>query len=798
VLANLQTAYGEASEVHRGASGYFAVLRKQAPKGKKQKLYAVDQLEEVMLAARNAPDTYVSQSSFIGNRSRRISAVASMGCAFVDIDCYKLGLAPDDRLVQQILGCAAQLNLPEPTYVVSSGRGLYVKWLFTERLPAAQLARWQRLQAVLIPLYRALGSDPGVRDAARVLRAVETVNSSADNAIVRVVHATGNRVAFDNLWNAVASIDASALSDLSADRVVKTAAKLIERKVRAAVVGTMTDKEAAAFEARARAHMTAFSMSREPIMLPTQACVANLNWHRFIDLRDLCLMRGGPRKGSRDMSLFWMANFLGLSGVVTPGNLDSEILDLAASFEGFGRDFRPVQDGSMSGLRERLAGRAAGRRTVFRNVEFDPLYTPTNEHLIDLFEISAEEQLRLSTIISDREKLRRADLKVPGRAERREARVDLVQQARTIAAEMKSSGGRVVVTQIAERLGVTRWAVSRLLKAPLNAQERSQRKAERRRARHADAAATGRAHESRGARECEASSAPIVPAEARSNVLPFARRDELRSPQDCQAMERAKCAGFSVSKRREEEGVGEPLSAARLSHPRTSSESGSFDGSSSSATDLLEKAESSSNFFEKSQPSPRSPASPAQRPPLHWGRPNSRLSLVDAKLPDWAYADGEKVARTLTHDEYGQALPPKEVIARCQAHLANVRAELAAQEQSADVASMKRFHATLDKVVARQKQRREVADSQVEPLAESRFNEPTGCSTNGWPDVGETDPSRRVEPLAPFARFVTEVLRGRGSDGADGPGSSVKPSVTNRAKGAKDTKADCKLTRKSS
>jgi hypothetical protein len=766
VLANLQTAYGEASEVHMGASGYFALFRKQAAEGKRQKLYHVSQLEDVMHAARSAPDTYVSQASFINARSRRISSVASLGCAFVDIDCYKVGLAPDERLVEQIIGCATQLGLPEPTYVVSSGRGLYVKWLFEQQLPAAQIERWQRLQGVLIPLYRALGSDPGVRDAARVLRAVESVNSSANDAIVRVVHASGRRVRFEDLWHAVSSIDASVLADVANERGTKSASKVIERKVRAAVAGSMTSAEALAFEARARDHLLNFSAAREPIMLPEGARLGSLNWRRFVDLRDLCLLRGGPRAGMRDMALFWMANFLGLSGVVDVNNLEAEVRDLASCFEGVGHDYRPIDDGSMTSLKERLAMRAAGRRIVFRNVEFDALYTPSNEHLIDLFEISADEQQQLATIIGDQEKLRRADMKVPGRAERRQERLDLGAAARDLARRQEEAGERIVASQIATAIGASRWQVARWLKqTPLTAQERREKKAERRHAANERRAAARRLQREQGGATAAPASAQVyqfprpsrAPDRAPIDALSKKKLDELRTSDPFE------CADFAVSKEGGEEARGRsaPSSTAEVLRegPSTVIPFESVNSPSSlpsihskTRTDLAVEGSSAKKFGS---------TSPADRPghavggPAGVGsgsangvaRPGVRSSASASGIPGWVY----EALDEMTRGDHGQVLPPEQVIQRLEARQLALHDQLEARARADDDVIRKRLAASIDKLRQRQGDLAAVPAPLASPF--SRFlhqqvNQETGEITAAPASISSS--SSRVSPCVDF------------------------------------------------
>lgn len=464
MLANLKTSSGEAHEVHRGATGYFALFRKQEQKRRQQRLFRVDQIDQVLTAVRNEPDVYFSQASFFTAKSRRISAVAELGCAFVDIDCYKLGIEPDERMAQHLVDRASQMGLPQPTYIVASGRGLYVKWLFNEQLAAAQLSRWQGLQSVLIPVYRSLGSDAGVRDAARVLRVIESTNSASGGQVVRVLWSSGQRVAFNDLVAAARRIDANTLVDVTDGQADAATSRAVLRRVRDLTdqIEVFSERDLADFTARSEQHLAHYTSRSEPIMLPKHS-IPSLNWQRFLDLRDLCLMRGGPRRGSRDVMLFWMANFLGLSGVVNATNFNAEIHDLARCFEGMGDDFRPLEDGSLNTLYERIRARNEGRKVVFKGAEYDPLYTPSNEHLIDLFAISPAEQARLSTLIAVGEKMRRQDVKNPGRAERREERQARQAEVIRLADEQTAIHGKPKVATIARVLGVDRSLVNRTL-----------------------------------------------------------------------------------------------------------------------------------------------------------------------------------------------------------------------------------------------------------------------------------------------------------------------------------------------
>ena len=113
-IGELDTGVGEAAALHRGATGYFAVFRKpdadsvgQRPS---QRMYAMSNLEDVVGAMRSSPDTYLSQGSFL-RRSRRMSLLSTIGAAFVDLDCYKMGIGPDEQFVEELLGLARDAGL---------------------------------------------------------------------------------------------------------------------------------------------------------------------------------------------------------------------------------------------------------------------------------------------------------------------------------------------------------------------------------------------------------------------------------------------------------------------------------------------------------------------------------------------------------------------------------------------------------------------------------------------------------------------------------------------------------------
>lgn len=425
-----------------------------------QKSYPISDLKLIMDAVGSAPDVYLSQASFI-RPSRKISNFNNIGCAFVDIDCYKLGFTPSSAFVDDLLDRAGFAGLPLPSYVVFSGRGIYLKWFFKASITSTQLCKWNALQRVLILLYQNFGSDIAARDGARVLRVIGSTNSKSDGARVGTTWAKKERYDFDELCKTAAGVasDFLSLKDNDASNAAKTEIKKQQSKILRLQSGELTAREAAVEQKSVIAHLNKYAAINTPIMLRNLS-LDSLNWSRFIDLRDLCLMRGGVMPGSRDMTLFWMGVFLGHSGVVTSENFTNEMQYLSSGFPG--SDFKPLEDGSMNTLLSKIKAYERGEKVHYQGSQYCSLYTASNQFLIDAFEISDSEQQKLSTIIGSNEKLRRSDAKAPGRSENRQKRIQWRLQAQELMQASLDQGIAPNITKIAASVNVHKAQVSRL------------------------------------------------------------------------------------------------------------------------------------------------------------------------------------------------------------------------------------------------------------------------------------------------------------------------------------------------
>jgi len=135
-------------------------------------------------------DCYAGLSLYYRNW-RCASTVRWLPCCFVDLDCYKQGFTPDQAKVHLVEICRAH-NIPEPTDITHTGRGLLARWaLEPVRAWPEVVATWNGIQAKLCGLMESIGADHGARDCARVSRPDGTINSRS-GAMVHTVKGSGD------------------------------------------------------------------------------------------------------------------------------------------------------------------------------------------------------------------------------------------------------------------------------------------------------------------------------------------------------------------------------------------------------------------------------------------------------------------------------------------------------------------------------------------------------------------------------------------------------------------------------
>jgi hypothetical protein len=247
---------------------------------------------------------YISQGAF-SKANRRAVNLLRMPVVFSDLDTYckdHLKQMSPAHLCGLILMTLEDLGLPEPSLVLSSGRGIHLKWLLSTPVPQAGLLRWQAVQRELVAQLGQFGADGNAIDASRVLRLEGTVNKES-GTVVRILH-RASTVAGGSMRLANGQIG-WCFDDL-AERVLPLSRDRIKQL-------SMSRDEAF----RVGRIMTAANDEKSEILLPSEAqaapgktrlfgshrlSAANLNWNRLQDLRSLVELRGWskhvPPRGS--------------------------------------------------------------------------------------------------------------------------------------------------------------------------------------------------------------------------------------------------------------------------------------------------------------------------------------------------------------------------------------------------------------------------------------------------------------------------------------------------------------------
>jgi hypothetical protein len=334
----------------------------------------------------------------------------------------------------------AEEGIPPPSMLIYSGRGIQAKWLLEGTIPRQALPRWNACQRYLVDRLEHVGADPMAKDASRVLRLVETVNSKSGE-MCRVVHVQSGIDGQPVRYN----------FEYLAEALLPTARWTIEQQRRA----------------------LAEHIQRKPFKLVSVSggktnnlkgfSGRQLAWDRLEDLRKLAKLRGGVSEGSRMQHLFWRLNFLLLSGATNSKQMYHEASALA-------RELDPQWNSrskELMTLFSKARAYESGERVSFGGKEYPPLYTPKNDTLINLFRITTDEQRQLKTIISsdmvlERDRKRHEIRRRTAGAVDRKTYLDTANTKQEMAQSLRADG--LSVRAIAKQMGISVGAVSGYLK----------------------------------------------------------------------------------------------------------------------------------------------------------------------------------------------------------------------------------------------------------------------------------------------------------------------------------------------
>ena len=157
-IQDFQTASDYLSYLYGDVKGYTAKCRISHKDSFYTEFYSTNNI--VTTAFSGVLDAYVSMNTFFfkGKKiSREQKNLKRLNTCYVDIDCYKANRTKESvlcELEEDYFGS----KIPYPTFVIDSGRGLYLIYKLRNEDRNA-LPRWNRVQKYLVEQCLPLGAD---------------------------------------------------------------------------------------------------------------------------------------------------------------------------------------------------------------------------------------------------------------------------------------------------------------------------------------------------------------------------------------------------------------------------------------------------------------------------------------------------------------------------------------------------------------------------------------------------------------------------------------------------------------
>lgn len=292
-------------------------------------------------------------------------------------------------------------EIPRPNFLIDSGRGIYYVILINE--DKKKLAEWQTIEKFLYSKIEWLGADAKCLDATRVLRVIDSINSRNNNKVKVLDQYEYNYSIDEILENYIPEI-----------RKYKKSKK--KKKGR-------------------------------PKKIVSLYNLYHLYASRIADIEKLCELRNYNMTGYRETTLFLYRYF---------GNIyhDNEEDALYNALELNKMFTEPLNE-------DELIKDTESASRYYKDIK----YKYSNAKLISILDITEEEQKKLSTIISTKEKYRRNNLRrynerrdEEGKTLKEKEIADRLDKIR----ELKQK--KFTNKEIAEKLGITERTVRNELK----------------------------------------------------------------------------------------------------------------------------------------------------------------------------------------------------------------------------------------------------------------------------------------------------------------------------------------------
>lgn len=402
--------------------GYIQLIRFEDNRSLKIYSTEINGLRDIVEELEGEKDTFITPNTMY-KPFRSVENIRQFRSLYMDLDSIE---GDKHYITYKIFELAEKEEIPKPTMISDSGRGLHVYWRI-KNAPYGALNTWQELQDMLYYKLKKYGADRKATDGARVLRLPNTINSK-NNAICRVLY-----------------ID---------DEIEYTMYDLREKYL------SYSHKKIIA------------SAKKENNKVITNSFFNSYSLHitRAEDLITLCELRKYNVIGYRNMILHCFTYWKGIY-IRDLEELENQVKELNNNF------IEPLKESEVRAIIrcvpkaiEKFIAYEQGIRTgekkrVTKGMRDKEGYWYKNETLIERLDITEEEQSKLKTIIGTRIKYDRKNKKrnisrrnEEGLTPREQQKKERIKQI----VELREQGLKQI--EIAKKIGVSRQAISKLLK----------------------------------------------------------------------------------------------------------------------------------------------------------------------------------------------------------------------------------------------------------------------------------------------------------------------------------------------
>ena len=278
--------------------------------------------------------------------------------------------------------CENVVPTPPPSVIVFSGRGLYLKWMWSTPIPKPAAGRFVAVNRALVRRFAPFGADPAAVDVSRILRVVGSLNSKsgAPARVVWMSERNGRIVDYD--------------FEAFADEILP-----------------FTSEQIRGFRERGASilHLQRESLPDRQRTNGRLFCWEDWHWKVLCDIEYLAKARhpsGIVQAGARDTFGFLGACQIAMANVVTGRDLWLECQTWGRRLLPEDYVAREYRSHTLS-LLDRVKRARAGETVAFGSQRASPIYAFSKARMIDMLKIEPVEMPKLLALIDDNEKQRR-------------------------------------------------------------------------------------------------------------------------------------------------------------------------------------------------------------------------------------------------------------------------------------------------------------------------------------------------------------------------------------------------------